>query len=484
MALEYLKNIVTAPARLGAKLPEIGEKIGEFVGNEIYGTGLTADGEKTGRMLGPNNMAASPTATPVPMLGNTPQVAPEVSNTPTPQAQQLSQPQALGGAQDQAAPVQFGMQGGYTNPLAAGIEMQGGSLDSAQNLQALTAPEPIPQRTSTGGSGLTTVGGTPLAQFLSGAAIPEAGLVAERQLAGRGETLTPEQFNQLSAERQSRMGSLSEPRGPDSRGLSIRDANGMTQGDRRNILRERGIGGSAQVALARQMGNQAGGGTIRPEMNPQEQADIKKTEAETAKILSSIEQKGDEIGLTEADKARDKKFGAELAQWEISGRANTQANIEALDQIVDGLDSGQINTRGWVDSLPFAQDWARAIVNPTGQDALDRVRGVVFQSLRETLGAQFTEREGQRFVEASYNPKLDEKQNSQRLKDYASRLKSAQEAKNQQLAYLKSNGTLQGYTGQDPEKIMLSGLEGEKDQSPIKGDIDVLTAADDILANQ
>ena len=40
MALEYLKNIVTAPARLGAKLPEIGEKIGEFVGNEIYGTGL------------------------------------------------------------------------------------------------------------------------------------------------------------------------------------------------------------------------------------------------------------------------------------------------------------------------------------------------------------------------------------------------------------------------------------------------------------
>lgn len=39
-------------------------------------------------------------------------------------------------------------------------------------------------------------------------------------------------------------------------GASVRDAAGMTQGDRRNILRAQGVGGSGQVAAARQMGNQ------------------------------------------------------------------------------------------------------------------------------------------------------------------------------------------------------------------------------------
>lgn len=40
-------------------------------------------------------------------------------------------------------------------------------------------------------------------------------------------------------------------------GVSPRDGNGLTQGQRRNILRAKGIGGSAQIALAHQMGQQA-----------------------------------------------------------------------------------------------------------------------------------------------------------------------------------------------------------------------------------
>jgi hypothetical protein len=293
MALEYLKNIVTAPARLGAKLPEIGERIGEFVGNEIYGTGLTADGEKTGRMLSPNSMAASPMATPVPMLGNTPQVAPGVSSTPTPQAQQLSQPQALGGVPVQPAPnspqANFEAKVAAEGPLSA--EDISRANEYAASIGTTFDPETGYDRTPflrsqesapvpASNSGLTTVGGTPLAQFLSGAAIPEAGLAAERQLAGRGETLTPEQFNQLSAEREQRaMESFGEARGPDSRGLSIRDANGMTQGDRRNIERAKGIGGSAQINRAQQMGNQA-----NAEAAQAEQVQAPKPTAEQRKV--------------------------------------------------------------------------------------------------------------------------------------------------------------------------------------------------------
>jgi hypothetical protein len=56
-------------------------------------------------------------------------------------------------------------------------------------------------------SGLTTVGGASLSEFLSGRAMPEQGFTeAESPLGGRGVTLTQDQMNQLSAERESRIG--------------------------------------------------------------------------------------------------------------------------------------------------------------------------------------------------------------------------------------------------------------------------------------
>ena len=228
-------------------------------------------------------------------------------------------------------------------------------------------------------------------------------------------------------------------------------------------------------------------------ITPMDVANIEKTRAQTdterikqAKLLrdidQTIDQKSKELNLTEAEKSRDKKFGQELAKWESTGAANTRSNIDSLNKIIGLIDEGQIKTGGFVDALPFGSDWARAIVNPQAQDALDRVRGVVFQSLRETLGAQFTEREGQRFVEASYNPMLSQDQNADRLRDYVLRLESAEKARNQQLQYLKENGTLQGYNGQDPEQVMMEMLgQGEGAGSSIRGDVDVKGDIDSIV---
>ena len=70
--------------------------------------------------------------------------------------------------------------------------------------------------------GLTTVGGAPLSEFLSGAAMPEYGFTrSERQMAGRGTTPTQSQFDKLSAEREARM----EADILNSRGAYVRDPN-------------------------------------------------------------------------------------------------------------------------------------------------------------------------------------------------------------------------------------------------------------------
>ena len=223
-------------------------------------------------------------------------------------------------------------------------------------------------------------------------------------------------------------------------------------------------------------------------VSDKERAETAKIRAETADILSQIGDKGTELNLSPAELARDKAAGGTLNKWDDSGRATIQSNIGALEEVIGGLESGQIKTRGWVDALPFAGDWARAIVNPTGQDAKDRVQGVIFQTLRETLGAQFTEKEGQRLVEASYNVKLSPEQNAARLRDYTNGLKRAAEARESQMRYLKENKTLSGYEGPTPSSVMsqvgVAGVNG----SPIKGDVnyqsDVQSAAADILSNQ
>jgi hypothetical protein len=70
--------------------------------------------------------------------------------------------------------------------------------------------------------GLTTVGGAPLSEFLSGAAMPEYGFTSpERQMAGRGTTPTQSQFDKLSAEREARM----EADIFNARGAYVRDPN-------------------------------------------------------------------------------------------------------------------------------------------------------------------------------------------------------------------------------------------------------------------
>lgn len=74
-------------------------------------------------------------------------------------------------------------------------------------------------------------------------------------------------------------------------------------------------------------------------------------------------------------------------------------------------------------------DPMRAWFNPEGADLLENIRGVVFQGLRDTLGAQFTEKEGIRLVNATYNTSLSPRANVMRLKRLAKLLEDSIEYK-------------------------------------------------------
>jgi hypothetical protein len=356
--------------------------------------------------------------------------------------------------------------------------------ETGYSRDAFLAGEPAPRTNN-----LTTVGGTPLNEFLSGAAIPDQGFVrAENamygdmsQSRGLGGDAAMKAFQDASEARKARLEARPDF-GQAFGGASDTTSAGLTEGDYRNILRDQGVTGSAQVAGAKKMMSEqmiaddvakAAANAPVDGMTEKDLADIAKTRAETLEILSKIGDgtSGAELDLTPIEKSRDTEAGKELAKWESGGRATIQSNVNSLNKVIKSLDDGQIKTRGAIDALPFGADWARAIFNPNAQDAKDRVQGVIFQTLRETLGAQFTEREGQRLVEASYNTKLSPDQNAARLRDYVRNLSAAAAARDAQTKYMTENRTLVGYQGPNPESLMLRGVDGNGG-SQIQGDVD------------
>jgi len=157
----------------------------------------------------------------------------------------------------------------------------------------------------------------------------------------------------------------------------------------------------------------------------------------------------------------------DLAPWGTGGKQQAEANLATYDNLITGLASGEITTRGFADLTPQAlgiDDSIRQLVNPTGQDAVDNVRRVIFQGLKDTLGAQFTQREAERLVAASYNPALPEEMNISRLQDARNVLADVIQAKNDLYAHIADGGTMGDYKGVAPAAVLSSGIKTAQDK--------------------
>ena len=230
-------------------------------------------------------------------------------------------------------------------------------------------------------------------------------------------------------------------------------------------------------------GQKIGGGMATREALEQEGLRLKnaKTLAEINKIMQPSQ-----AGLSDFEKEVDRKVAPQYLDWKQGGEARSQANIDKLSGVAKDLAEGQIDTRNISSLLPVGSEYMNTIFNPDLTDAMNRIRGVAFQSLRQTLGAQFTEKEGKNLVETYFNPALNEQQNLNRLNTFISTLTKAHEAQKGMFNYLESNNTLSGYSMDSSPRAIMDGLLANQGAggSPIQGDVDVATAADEILAGK
>jgi hypothetical protein len=95
-------------------------------------------------------------------------------------------------------------------------------------------------------------------------------------------------------------------------------------------------------------------------------------------------------------------------------------------------------------------DLLLAMTNPQALQSREQVEEVVQRNLRAVLGAQFTEKEGERLIARAYNTKLPPEENAKRLRRLFLQMSTAAEQKQAMVDYFDQNGTLRGFSGKMP----------------------------------
>lgn len=191
---------------------------------------------------------------------------------------------------------------------------------------------------------------------------------------------------------------------------------------------------------------------------------------EMAQIQAEAEaaQRAAEPNLSTGEKEVDKAFAKEFNDFvSTGGFADVQKNLQQLREAREVLvnTAGDVigSTGAEVAFLPkFLRDISLSSDVREGAAAQDTIEEVVQRNLRLILGAQFTEREGQRLIERAFNPRQSEEENIKRLDRLMDQIETAAVQKAQAAQYFRENGTLKGFTGKTEFTMEDFGI-GEED---------------------
>jgi len=172
----------------------------------------------------------------------------------------------------------------------------------------------------------------------------------------------------------------------------------------------------------------------------------------------------------------DKAFAKDFVDWRATGGyADVRKQLQQLRASRRALQSGKNLTGPVVGRVP---DAISAFVNPEAVSTRESVEEVVQRALRLILGAQFTEKEGERLIARAYNPALDEKENAKRVGRLINQLDTMARAKEAATEYFEKNGTLQGYQGPSfnvSDVDLGDGAQDDPDEAPkddVRGELE------------
>lgn len=156
--------------------------------------------------------------------------------------------------------------------------------------------------------------------------------------------------------------------------------------------------------------------------------------------------------LTPAQEQADKKFADEYVAWRNTGGMPTLNR--QLDQLQDALNLLRTNDTITGPVIGRMPKWIQQAIDPKAPDVKAQVEDVIQRSLRQILGAQFTQVEGERMIARAYDPEQQEQSNIGRLTRVIGELRGQGAAKEASSRFFEKHGTLQGYTQQEADKVL------------------------------
>ena len=157
--------------------------------------------------------------------------------------------------------------------------------------------------------------------------------------------------------------------------------------------------------------------------------------------------------FTPAEKKIDTDFGAVYTESVTKGgllRGDLQLeNLSEIENKIKAGEYGEISGPS-LGAQPMA---IRKLTNPQSVKAQQDIEQAVQGSMRETLGSQFTEKEGTQILQRTFDPTLPQEVNVERLNRVNRGLKAAQDAKKAAIQYYETEGkgSIRGYKGPSPE---------------------------------
>lgn len=164
--------------------------------------------------------------------------------------------------------------------------------------------------------------------------------------------------------------------------------------------------------------------------------------------IKEIENRGGNVNLTPGEKAFDISASKELSEYGIGGgRGVIEKNLKLLESAITDLESGKAEDRsGGVSGM--IGDRAMDLGNPKASATRDKIRSAVQGSLKQILGGQYTEKEGQDIFNRAYNPRLSNSENIRRVKAELDYLRDLSTSKDSAAKYFAERGTMKGMSNQ------------------------------------
>lgn len=114
-------------------------------------------------------------------------------------------------------------------------------------------------------------------------------------------------------------------------------------------------------------------------------------------------------------KQRERQLANESVSWDTAGKVQAGAARDDISRAISALEADKSIGDSWLSALP-GDEYIRSKLDPKGLEVQRLANRVTVENLRNTFGAQFTEREGTQFKALDYDPALSNEQNLTNLR--------------------------------------------------------------------